>query len=84
MDPSYIPYLGMFFGCLVAPGITFLFIHNILKSKREVEKLKYKKEILELEIRKEEIHLLAMKEENIKYDRIIDSKFIEENDSNNN
>ncbi len=59
---------------LVTPGITFLFIWAIKKTKANVEMAKYKKEMLELEVVKEELRLKVLQEENKKLDRLIEHR----------
>jgi spore coat polysaccharide biosynthesis predicted glycosyltransferase SpsG len=55
------------------PAMILSFVYNLVKNKRELDKIKYQKEMLELEVEKERLKIKALEEENRKLDRIIDS-----------
>ncbi len=74
MNPFMIPILGIVFSLFVAPCLVFGFILFLRKGKNDVEKLRLQKEMKEIEMKKEEIHLRALIEENLKYDRMIESE----------
>ncbi len=71
---EFLPYFGMLMGCVVAPGIVFIFVYHLRKNKNEVQKFLYQKEILELELKKEELRVKAISEENKQYDSLLTDK----------
>jgi len=71
---NWIAFYGITMSLLVAPGITFLFIWALKRSKASVELARLRKETLELELRKEELHLRAIEAESRQYDRLLESR----------
>jgi cell shape-determining protein MreC len=70
MSVAILAILSIFVGL---PGIVFLFIYKVKKSKHETEKLKYQKEILEMEMQRDSIKIQLLEEENKKLDKIINA-----------